>query len=487
MKNRQLIAQVLCKPVARVGVTSMIALMGWVILTPQAQAGFGRGVQGLPPNDSEVTRGSGIGITEGSDILGNGTILPFDPPFNINLANPLAENVPLPGNVITNIAGGGSLQDLENLVGKAGDVWETALPGFDDIQLNIAWADFGLQALAESSQLSPSDRLLVEQFQDNQNTFLLTSKLNTSIDSAFNFLRPESGSFIPTPIITDNGFLNENDLDLLYGLSTSDVDLEAEIDEFEKTFITLDRHDTEMDGLVAIFVPAIFEEGETIELGDSFPSGGTIIFNSQDLVFDLDRDGTEETIKFFLDNDPLNSDVFGDYTNFTEEFGTGSLNGINIGRSSFADNSQFPIDNDDDVLVIDLFSVVLHELQHALGTTRTNQAAVNEIQSNGNSNIVTADGAEIPTDFEPYVHIDLNNGSNTLTPVSNELIDYGERKCPSAVDILAVAEVGNFENGELELNPCRALALATPVPESSNILPLLLFGMGGLAMIVHRS
>ncbi len=458
MKPNNQIFQLFYSRVARVGFGSMITLLSWGLITPQAQAGFGSGQQIQPPPSGETTQGSGQDFPEGSGVLGEGTIVEFTD-FSVD------NNSNLPDNVISN--GDGSLLDLVN---TAADVWTIALPEFEDIQINVGWADFGLEPLAQSSALFPDEVSVVEGFQNTQDTFLLTSTLNTPsiIRSAFTEEVDEDfGSF---PIIDDGVFITES---------------QAEIDEFEETFIRVSPEDTEIDGLAAIFIPSIFEADQTIPQGDTFPSAGTILFNSQDLEFDVDRDGDLETIQFFLDDNPLDSEVFGSATNLIEETGTGSLDGINIGRSSFADNSAFPIDEDDEnVLVVDLFSVVLHELQHALGTSRTNQAAIDEINSNGNQNIVTED-REIPTNFEPSVHIDLDtNELNTPTPVGLETVTFGERKCPSAVDVLAVAEVSNFNEGELNINPCQALA--TPVSESSPILPLLFFGTGGLFLTRQR-
>lgn len=449
----------------QIGFISLATLLGWGVMTPQAQAGFNVGVQVIPPNSEDVKGSSPQDIVEGSNVFGLDSVITFDTEFL-----DMGSNSPLPSNVISNIDGGGNLQDLVDLVDTAADVWETALPGFDDIDIDIAWADFGLQPLAESSQLNVGEpffvdnvQIFVDNFQKSQNRFLLTSTINDSIIPALTSGVP------PSFIIIDQG-----------GFFLSAVPPE-EINEFEQTFISITPEDIEIDGLAAIFVPDPSEEDEET----TFPSGGTLIFNSQDLVFDIDGDEEEESIKFFLDDNPLDSEVFGSVTNILERDGEDSLSGINIGRSSFADNSQFG-EEDENVLMVDLFSVALHELQHALGTTRVNEKANNSL--NDQNEIVTNDSTEIPTDFEPFIHIDLDSDTdNTPTPVGLETVTFSERKCPSGADVLAVGEVAfgdGLDKEQLELNPCQALA--TTVPESSPIFPLLLFGAGGLFVTRQR-
>ncbi|MGK7898341.1 MAG: hypothetical protein AB4372_33195 [Xenococcus sp. (in: cyanobacteria)] len=446
----------------QIGFTSLATLLGWGVMTPQAQAGFNVGVQVIPPNNEDVEGGSPQDILEGSNVFGLDSVITFDTEFL-----DMGSNSPLPSNVISNIDGGGNLQDLVNLVDTAGDVWETALPEFDDIDIDIAWANFGLQSLAKSSQLINNEPELVKGFQNSQNRFLLTSTINDSIRPALTSGVPG----VPPLFIIDAG-------------DFSTAVPPEEINEFEQTFISITPEDIEIDGLAAIFVPDTPAEGET---NTTFPSSGTLIFNSQDLVFDIDGDGEEETIKFFLDDNPLDSEVFGSVTNILEREGEDSLSGINIGRSSFADNSLFG-EEDENFSIVDLFSVILHELQHALGTTRVNEQAKDDDSLNNANEIVTNDGNQIPTDFEPFIHIDLDSDiDNTPTPVGLETVTFGERKCPSGADVLAVGEVAfgdGLDKEQLELNPCQALA--TTVPESFTIFPLLLFGAGGLFVTRQR-
>ena len=447
----------------RVGLTGIITLLGWSGMTSKAKAQIGGAEQPIPPPNGSATGGSGQDITEGAGVFGDGTIINFDD-FSI------IDNSNLPDNVITN--GDGSLLDLVN---TAADVWTQALPEFEDIQINVAWADFGLVSLA--SQLEGNESSLIEGFEATNDLLLLTSTANPSIRNALTFGPSEQFIITNVDVFPPPGF------DLTAP--------ESDIQEFEETFISITPEETEIDGLAAIFIPAIFEEDGTINEGDQFPSAGTIVFNSQDLLFDLDGDGIEETIQFFLDDNPLDSEVFGSATTLRERDGEGSLAGINIGRSSFADNSQFPLEQgDENVFVVDLFSVVLHELQHALGTSRTNSEAIDD-DSFSDGNIVTNDGIEIPTDFEPFIHIALDTDlPNTPTPVGLETVTFGERKCPSAVDVLAVGEAGFDEgqaDGQLSLNPCADLATSRrDIPESSTIVPLLIFGAGGLLATRRR-
>ncbi|MGK7952473.1 MAG: hypothetical protein AB4368_27720 [Xenococcaceae cyanobacterium] len=97
---------------------------------------------------------------------------------------------------------------------------------------------------------------------------------------------------------------------------------------------------------------------------------GLILFNSQKNLI-LSNGGR---ILYYLDPNPLNSPIFGSINGLVSR----SKNGINYGRSIFVDSQLDPFAdlgaNPED-LVIDVFSVALHELQHALGLTRVNQGA----------------------------------------------------------------------------------------------------------------
>ncbi len=459
MKINKLVSQLLSIRLARIAFTGIIAfLLSCSLIISKAEAGLDLSI---PPKKAIQVIGSSSQGIEGSNVIGDGSIIIFDD-FSIQ------DNSNLPGNVISN--GNGSLLDL---VKTAANVWTQALPELEDIQIDIAWADFGLVPLAESDKLIEDQPRLVKEFQEDEDELLLTSTINRSIKDALTFKNLRG---VDKFILKEVDCNHDNYLDIL------EIP-DDEINEFEETFISIRPESIETDGLAAIFVPTIFQaDGTKKQHENQFPSAGTIIFNSQDLKFDLDGDGTEETIKFFLDDNPLQSEVFGSATQFDERKGKDSLKKINIGRSSFAKNNQFPLEADDEnVLIVDLFSVALHELQHALGTTRVNP----EARVNDEGEIVTNDEIKIPTDFEPFIHIDLHTDrSNTPTPVGLETVTFGERKCPSAVDVLAVGEVGfnqGKKDGKLSLNPCRDLASAS---KSSNIVLLLIFGSGGLLILL---
>jgi hypothetical protein len=59
------------------------------------------------------------------------------------------------------------------------------------------------------------------------------------------------------------------------------------------------------------------------------------------------------------------------------------------------------------------------------------------------------------------------------TPVSLEIVTDRERKCPSAADVLAIAEINGYTN--YDTNPCLTLAKQR-VPEPSTMF--FLFGLG---------
>jgi hypothetical protein len=165
---------------------------------------------------------------------------------------------------------------------------------------------------------------------------------------------------------------------------------------------------------------------------------------------------------FYLDPTPM---VHTEYTTFTTtsaDLGGGSMN---VGRV-FTGATGLAVG------AIDLFTVALREIGHALGLSSAN-AAFNA--GNGDMDVdVTAPrpfpGSEIPTVTQ--AHLDLINALMFPT------IAPGVRKLPSAADILANAQISQFET--INLNPT-----LSQVPEPGTLL-LLSGGLIGLALLRKR-
>lgn len=144
----------------------------------------------------------------------------------------------------------------------------------------------------------------------------------------------------------------------------------------------------------------------------------TILFNSKALkVQEPEKAGN---VKFFLDTNPFNSSAFG------------PLQGLGTRGDRVAQSAEFS-----DPYVVDLFTVALHEVGHALGY----------VEFNGVSPADIADG-DIRGVLGPYV-------------------SYSTRKCPSATDIQSVVSVGSYvpdapEYVLADLDPCGSMPLKRP-------------------------
>lgn len=161
------------------------------------------------------------------------------------------------------------------------------------------------------------------------------------------------------------------------------------------------------------------------------------------------------SIDWFMDSTPMNSSEYGTYTESSANLGGGTVNTGRHWTGGTGDASGR----------YDFFSVALHEIGHALGLSSANTSF-----TVGQPVTVTAPrpfaGSVIPTVSGAH----LNIGSALMYPFFNT----GERKCMSAADILANAEISKFS--DLNLDPC-----AVPEPASMAVL-----GLGALAAIRRK-
>lgn len=408
------------------GLTSLI-MIALTIFVNNTEAQAKANVESVPRPDSAPATGIGGQGIEGILDLKSDTTLEFPLEFEIRPDLSVRDNSLSPSSVI----GEGNLL---NIAQTAADVWSTAFPELPDFNIGVGWADFDLTNLGASSGA-------------------FTSSL--------------FGGGIPT------------------------------------------------DGLAAFYIHADDNFPDANEVIPGSDLDGLILFNSQENL-ELEEGGS---IKYYFDPDPLNSPIFGKIESYFER----EKNGINYGRSKFV-STDFPIsDSTDDPfasfgvnpndLVADAFSIFLHEIQHALGLTRINPDATETGKlidtdtqefSNLDLRINAGDfaGTIIPTTYNGFdtssLHLndDLKNDpefnfesspsvitrANIIkenqipTPVSLGIVTDRERKCPSAADIVAIAEINGYTN--YDTNPCKTLA-RQKVPEPSSILFFIALGTFG--------
>ncbi len=168
----------------------------------------------------------------------------------------------------------------------------------------------------------------------------------------------------------------------------------------------------------------------------------------------FDNDGSSV---WFADPTPLTDEEYRTYTQSSANLGGGV---INTGRVLTS-----PVPGSAAAGRTDLYSVALHEIGHTLGLS---SALTSFRQENTDLDVDVVGarpfaGTRIPTISGAHINI-----SSTLMYPS---IGTSVRKLPTAADILANAEVSNFNN--LNLDP-RA---ASPIPEPAT-LSLILIGAG---------
>lgn len=171
----------------------------------------------------------------------------------------------------------------------------------------------------------------------------------------------------------------------------------------------------------------------------------------------VDNDGT---FAFFLDPTPDSNTEWTTYTESTADLGGGILNTGRVYTGATGNAAGR----------FDLFTILLHEIGHSLGLSSANAAFQAERGDNDvdvNAPLPFA-GSSIPLDGLS-AHI---SGTLPGTLLAGG-IDGGTRRLVTAADVLANAQVSQFQN--INLNPS---AVAAPEPVSGSLL-----GMAGLPLL----
>ncbi|NEQ11477.1 MAG: PEP-CTERM sorting domain-containing protein [Moorea sp. SIO4E2] len=202
----------------------------------------------------------------------------------------------------------------------------------------------------------------------------------------------------------------------------------------------------------------------TLNFGWAPLGGGTLAVHSLVAQEGTPNRETEGTIRFdndgsslwFLDPTPDQNE---EYQTFTETTTTQLGGGdINIGRV-YTD----PVG--DAIGRFDLLSLAKHEIGHALGLSRANRSFRAE-------NMDFDIDVQAPRPF-PGTEIPTRNGAH-LTLNTSLMFPFfvtGERKLQSGIDILANAEISEFNN--INLNPVHV-----PEPTSTPLILSLAMGVG---------
>jgi hypothetical protein len=201
-------------------------------------------------------------------------------------------------------------------------------------------------------------------------------------------------------------------------------------------------------------------------------------------MLDFDGDGSSS---FFLDG-TLDTDSLADLIASSSEYSTFTSTSSDYGGGSINHQRSFSGASGDAFGQTDLFTVALHEIGHALGMSSANFSYQGESWPDNDIDVTgsmpfagsvfgtTNTGTNPPGGPGFVSNAHLSVGSTLLFPSLSTSV----RKLPTAVDILANAQLSQFTNPNLDL------AAVAAVPEPSSLLLASIIGGCGFAARVRR-
>ncbi|NES17952.1 MAG: PEP-CTERM sorting domain-containing protein [Symploca sp. SIO3E6] len=216
------------------------------------------------------------------------------------------------------------------------------------------------------------------------------------------------------------------------------------------------------------------DTGERSTAGASFLEK-TITFNTYET---FNANNTTENFSLFLDDNPFEHDEFEDIqtsSGFENDFRFDTLNTGRFFESVATGDASGRID---------LFSTALHEIGHILGLSRSNNdlsgdsLAIESPLPFSGIEIEFVEGTD--DDGNPFTDRGHINIDNALLLPSRPV---GTRRLISDIDVLAVAQAGNFEQVELPSNEDDFFTSFTFLPNALGDTYLDLNRKGGLDII----